>query len=73
MKCCPNLEKCGFVKKYSTTDSLAVKGFVSMYCQGEKQDECKRKTYKAQHGAIPSDDMLPNGSFVHKEPNPGQA
>lgn len=63
---CQNLEKCGFVKKYGESKGLAVKGFVSMYCKTEKQNECKRKEYKMKNGAAPSDEMLPNGGFIKK-------
>lgn len=61
---CPNLEKCGFVKKYCDSKGLAVKGFIAMYCRGAKQEECKRKAYKALHGVAPSDDMMPNGAMM---------
>jgi hypothetical protein len=46
MSDCPNLEKCGFVKKYGESKALSVKGFVTIYCKNEKQNECKRKEYK---------------------------
>jgi hypothetical protein len=29
---CSNLENCGFVIKYSSTKSLAVKGFIALHC-----------------------------------------
>ena len=38
MSDCPNLEKCGFVKKYGKSKALAVKGFVTIYCKNEKQN-----------------------------------
>ncbi len=63
---CANLEKCGFFQKYGDTKSLAVKGFISMYCKSPKQNECKRKEYKEKHGAPPSDDMMPNGGLMRK-------
>jgi hypothetical protein len=61
---CGNLQKCGFCKKYKDTKSLAVKGFIDMYCKTEKQSECKRKEYKEKNGVLPSDDMMPNGGFI---------
>lgn len=64
MSDCPNLEKCGFVKKYGESRAHAVKGFVKMYCKNEKQNECKRKEYKQKNGVAPSDEMLPNGGFI---------
>lgn len=62
---CSNLEKCGFVKKYKETKSLAVKGFINMYCKSEKQSECIRKQYKQEHGTLPPDNMMPNGAFIN--------
>lgn len=64
MSDCPNLEKCGFVKKHGASKSTAVNGFITMFCKSPKQDECKRKQYKAEHGTPPSDDMLPNGLMI---------
>lgn len=61
---CPNLATCGFVKKYGDSKSLAVKGFVKLYCMTDKQEECVRKAYKAEHGTPPSDDMMPNGAMM---------
>lgn len=64
MKECPNLPNCGFVKKYHDSKSLAVKGFIVLYCKSDKQSECKRKEYKAQTGQAPPDDMLPGGGTM---------
>jgi hypothetical protein len=66
MKCCSNLDICGFVKKYKETKKLAVKGFINMFCMGERQTNCERKKYKELHGCPPSDDMMPNGSLVKR-------
>lgn len=60
---CPNLANCGFFRKYSQINQLACKGFIVMFCRGDKQDACKRKEYKKTHGAAPSDDMMPNGGM----------
>lgn len=64
MKDCPNLAGCGFVKKYGDTKSLAVNGFIKLYCKAEKQDECLRKAYKNEHGIAPPDEMMPNGAMM---------
>lgn len=64
MKECEMLNNCGFFKKYRQTKDLACKGFMRMYCRGDKQEECKRKQYKKQHGHPPSDDMLPSGHMI---------
>lgn len=37
MSDCPNLTNCGFMKKYADTKSLAIKGFITMYCKGENK------------------------------------
>lgn len=64
MSSCANLENCGFFKKFQETKDLACKGFVGQFCQGEKQDECKRKEFKMKNGFAPSDDMMPNGMII---------
>ncbi len=64
MSDCPNLINCGFIKKHQNSQSLAVKGFINLYCKSTKQDQCKRKEYKAQNGQAPPDDMLPNGTNI---------
>ncbi len=61
---CPNLEKCGFFKKYSATHHRACEGFIHMYCRGSKQDECKRKAYRQQHNPESPDEMTPKDGRV---------
>ena len=61
---CELLEKCGFFKKYQNSIDLACKGFIRMYCKGEKMIECKRMDYRKKHGAPPTDDMLPTGQIM---------
>ena len=58
---CELLEKCGFFKKHQSSNDLACKGFINQYCRGARMNECKRKEYRKQHGAPPSDDMTPSG------------
>lgn len=64
MQECPNLAGCGFIEKYSTSKSLAVKGFIALYCKGSRQGDCKRKQFKAETGQKPPDDMMPNGGSL---------
>lgn len=64
MENCCNLKTCGFVKKYEGSKNLAVKGFISMYCQSSKQKDCKRKEYKEKYGKPPVDEMMPNGMMM---------
>ena len=62
---CESLGKCGFFNKYQSTKSLACKGFIQQYCKGTKQNICKRKTYRMEHGQPPSDDMMPSGQIIN--------
>ncbi len=64
MQTCELLAKCGFFKKYQETKDLACKGFINKYCKGPDMNECSRKAYRKEHGAPPSDDMMPNGMMV---------
>lgn len=61
---CENIDKCGFFQKYQETKDLACKGFMLQFCKGPKQGECMRKKYKAEHGAPPADNMMPNGGTM---------
>ena len=60
---CELLNTCGFFIKYESSKVLACKGFITMYCKGDKINECKRMEYKQKHGKAPSDDMMPSGHF----------
>lgn len=61
---CELLETCGFLKKHLPTQELACRGFMLQYCKGPKLDQCKRRAYRTEHGAAPSDDMLPSGQML---------
>ena len=61
---CELLNKCGFFRKYQSTKDLVCKGFISMYCKGNKMDDCKRLEYRNKHGVPPSDDMMPSGQII---------
>ena len=61
---CELLEKCGFFKKYQNSIDLACRGFIRLYCKGERMIECKRMEYRSQHGTPPTDDMLPSGQIM---------
>ena len=62
---CPNLEGCAFMKTYESMPEkqLALKGFVRMYCKGERQDACVRKIVKSKlgEGGMVPVNMMPNG------------
>jgi hypothetical protein len=61
---CELLEKCGFFKKHQETKELVCRGFINQYCNGPKQNECKRKEYRYEHGVPPGDDMMPSGHLM---------
>ena len=62
---CELLEKCGFFKKYEGDWGITCKRLIQEYCTGLKMNECKRKEYRKQHGAPPSDDMTPSGQMLN--------
>ena len=60
---CEKVEKCQFLAKYGSSNNLACKGFILMYCKGAKMNECKRKKL-SQTGATVPVDMMPNGATI---------
>ena len=60
---CHLLATCGFFRKFGATKDLACRGFIAMYCKGDKMNECKRMEYRKIHGVPPSDDMMPTGQM----------
>ena len=63
---CEKLEGCTFFKTYQTDESrkLALAGLAAMYCQGEKQNICKRKKVCVALGGDPKNvptNMMPTG------------
>ena len=60
---CVNLEKCPFVKYCEENDAgMSVRGFIHMYCRGDRQDQCIRKNLCDAFGrAVVPVDMMPNG------------
>lgn len=67
MASCELLDRCGFFLKYRDSLNLACRGFIRLYCTGEKIGQCERKKYRQQHGAPPVDDMMPSGQLVPKD------
>ena len=64
---CELLDKCGFFTKYQNTIDMACRGFIRMYCKGDKMNECKRMEYRRQHGVPPTEDMMPSGQIMSQE------
>lgn len=59
---CENLAYCPFFKDASKEEKY--KGFIDMFCKGDKQDKCiRKKVAKALGGPenVPAN-MIPNGS-----------
>ncbi len=61
---CELLDKCGFFKKYCTTNNMACQGLINRYCKGDDMKNCKRLEYRNTHGAPPPDNMMPSGIMV---------
>lgn len=61
---CESLTTCGFFKKHQETRDLACKGFILMYCKGNKMEQCKRREFKVTNGITPPDNMLPSGQMI---------
>jgi len=61
---CPRPSGCGFFQKYQETKNLACNGFITTYCRGPSQTDCKRLEYRAKNGCAPSDDMMPTGQTI---------
>ena len=65
MQGCEKLTACTFIKAYESCETLelALKGFVSLYCNGNKHDTCIRKKVNkvlGGHHCVPMN-MMPNG------------
>jgi len=58
---CTSLDNCGYFDKYQNSKETTCKGWIRIYCQGPKMDECKRREYKEKHGKAAPDDMMPSG------------
>ena len=67
METCELLSSCGFFKKHMNSHQAACRGLIKQYCKGPKQDKCKRKSYRLEHGKPPVDDMLPVGTMFKKQ------
>lgn len=63
MSDCPNLAACPFVKHCNENDaSTSVKGFITMFCKSDRQDECIRKLLCEKYSkAVVPLNMMPNG------------
>ena len=69
VKECEHLKTCGFIQKYGATRDLACRGFIMLYCKGDKMKECKRLELKEKHGEKVNPDMMPNGQICKDRDN----
>ncbi len=60
---CVNLAACPFVKYCNEHDAeTSVKGFITMYCKGDRKDSCIRLKLCTQFSkAVVPKTMMPNG------------
>jgi hypothetical protein len=61
---CDKLSTCPFYVKYAKAREIICKGYLAMYCRGPKLADCARRTYKAEHGHPPPDEMTPSGHIL---------
>jgi len=64
MEKCEFLSKCAFYRTYAKSPGIAWKGFVTVYCLGSRQKECKRKEFFTCRGTSPPQNMLPSGQLL---------
>jgi hypothetical protein len=66
---CSNLASCAFVEAYENDSkiSMAVRGFLSSHCHGDKENICVRKIIKQNLGP----DKLPLNMMPSGHPVPG--
>lgn len=60
---CELLEHCGFFRKHGASHHAACRLLLRVYCQGGRQEECRRKALLRQMGHPPEDDVLPTGEL----------
>lgn len=61
---CQYFNDCEFVLRYVPKVKPHWDDFVSLYCQGDFQDICKRLEWINMHGAKPAADLMPTGQRV---------
>lgn len=61
---CERIQGCGYFRKYGVSERVACRGFITAYCEGKLQNQCRRKSFLKEHGHAPPDEMLPTGLFL---------
>jgi hypothetical protein len=61
---CKHLKDCGFVLRYVALVKPHWDDFVSLYCNGEFQENCKRLEQFREHGTCPDSGLMPTGHRV---------
>ena len=62
---CEHLKDCEFVLSYVAKIKPHWDDFVSLYCHGDFQEDCKRLAWFKEHGSKPDPELMPTG---HKVP-----
>lgn len=62
---CENIATCNFFKHFEENleRQMVLRGFIRIYCKGDRQDKCMRKQISKRFGGgqfVPSN-MMPNG------------
>lgn len=60
---CESLEHCAFYLKIYQRQSFTCRAIVSTFCEGEKQNVCKRKDFRRIYSKNPPDNLAPNGTY----------
>ncbi len=66
MQECQYLNECEFVLRYVAQVKPHWDDFVSLYCYGDFQDDCKRLEQFKKLGACPDSGLMPTGHRVPK-------
>ena len=61
---CEHFQDCEFVLRHVARVKPHWDDFVSLYCNGDFQDVCKRRAWFKEHGTEPSPDLMPTGKTV---------
>ena len=64
MQECQHLNNCEFVLRHVAQVKPHWDDFVSLYCCGAFQENCKRLEYFKTHGMLPDSALMPTGQRV---------
>ena len=61
---CQHLHECEFVLRYVARVKPHWDDFVSLYCCGDFQEDCKRLAYIKARGNCPDSGLMPTGNRI---------